>query len=560
MLWLFLCLGLFGLSPSLAQQVNFLNITAPYQNFSNGCISVLNQAVACDPIILNAGLDGKFESDQTLATVCTEACNSSLTYWVRRVAGACGDTRYTSGQASLLASFMAQEVLENWSTLSFTLPSSVVCNPCAISVLSTSVQMPIGNAQTEAVSQYAALTASCKISGKAITPLATTTTWITMAPTATSACAGTVYTLKAGDNCRSVSLAQGISTTHLLSANNLQAYCANFPTAGTLCIPKARKCKPYQLKADLTDSCRTVAAAQNATYAQIVSWNPEVGEFCESIKNLAKGGQVLCVSTPGGGWVNPYPETTSASSFTPETYFTLPATEFALAPKPTLGTALPYPNIGYVDPIANDTILDCALHRPAPVKVNQTSFQDSYLCSDYAKFYGITVDKLVEWNPSLASRVVNKDCTLWAGEQYCAQRDLDQSANMSEYCLAPGQVAEPGLRSTCDGFVKWYGLNKTDFLEWNPGLGSKCERFHSGNTYCTRVRGFRPAGTISTCSRWHMATDIKPANNPCGTIETKYGLQHARFVAWNPSLLNDCSGIRLWYSYCVGTPQFPGTG
>lgn len=117
-----------------------------------------------------------------------------------------------------------------------------------------------------------------------------------------------MYTLKAGDNCRSVSLGQGIATTSLLLANNLQAYCANFPKNGTICIPKAKKCKPYQLKVALTDTCKTVAKEQGVSWVQIVSWNPEVGEYCENINRLAKGSQVICASTPGGAWINPSPQ------------------------------------------------------------------------------------------------------------------------------------------------------------------------------------------------------------------------------------------------------------
>ncbi|KAH8895447.1 hypothetical protein GQ53DRAFT_839064 [Thozetella sp. PMI_491] len=583
MLWLLL-LGLAAVRPSQAQQTSLLNITAPYQNLSTTCISVLNQAVVCDSRVRDAGTDGRFESDETLAAVCTTTCASSLALWVRRVAGACGTSRYTSGQASLLVAFMAESVLENYSVLCLknpqgqfcnavfksailsatgaasTVPSNIACNSCAASMLSTRLQMPIGNMQTELQTQYAALTSSCKISGMSVTPLATTTQWVTMLPTTAPQCDGTMYTLKAGDNCRSVSLSQGIGTTNLLLANNLLAYCANFPTSGTLCIPTKKKCKPYQLKVDLSDTCRSIAMEQDASWAQIVSWNPEVGEDCENINRLAQAGQVLCASTPGGSWVNPYPDTTSDDPTTtqPETYFTLPPTDFASAPSPTY--VAPYPMAGYVDPYANGTVLDCGLHRTPPVQVkNDSTSESSYLCSDFASFYGITIESLVEWNPSLATRMTGGDCVLFSGEQYCAQRDLHQGAGTTEYCVSL-QVAEDGARSTCDGFVHWYGLSLASFLEWNPSLGATCENFRSGSTYCTSVRGFRPANTISTCTRWHRVTDVNPANNPCGTIETKYGLQHARFVAWNPSVQNDCSGIQLWYEYCVGTPQFPGTG
>lgn len=170
----------------------------------------------------------------------------------------------------------------------------------------------------------------------------------------------------------------------------------------------------------------------------------------------------------------------------------------------------PFPNSGYVNPFANDTILDCVLHREPPViPVSQNNSIASYSCKDFADFYGITLAQLVEWNPSIASRVDNSsstggDCILFPGEQYCARRDdfSVEDGVITKYCNTT-EIAESGPRSFCDGFVEYYGLNMTDFLDWNPGVGSQCEKFHSGMAYCTSVRGFRPGNTISTCSRWH---------------------------------------------------------
>lgn len=156
----------------------------------------------------------------------------------------------------------------------------------------------------------------------------------------------------------------------------------------------------------------------------------------------------------------------------------MPPTVFAAAPSPTFAPA--YPLAGYVDPIADGSVLDCYLHRAPPVRVG--SHPDSYKCSDFASFYGISMQQLVEWNPSLGSRMVGGDCKLSAAEQYCAQLDLDESSQMTEGCVET-QVAESGTRSTCDGFLTWWGIKKADFLAWHPGLGSQCEHFHSGRWY-----------------------------------------------------------------------------
>ncbi|KLU89886.1 hypothetical protein MAPG_08855 [Magnaporthiopsis poae ATCC 64411] len=561
-----------------AQQVSLVNITAPFFNFPDTCIQVLNQAVSCDAQILRVGGRGGFESDATLAKVCTSACSDSLSTWVRRVGRACGQARYTVGKASVLATFLAQKVLEAYSSLCIKDPqgkfcnaalwsagvsatgtaaaSSLACHSCAASIISTQLQMPIGATQAELKSQYVSMTSSCKIPSMTVTPQATTTDWVIMPPSETPVCKGTTYTIQAGDTCRGISLRNGISTVDLLAANRLQAWCANFPTSGTVCIPSAKVCKPYQVSADLKDTCSSIASKNGVTWTQIVSWNPVLGEYCENLAKLGKTGDVICASQPGGTWVNPDPpEPEVTTKPAPETHFTLTPTEFGAMPSPTM--TMPYPQAGYMYPIANGSVLDCQLYRAPPVKPDGLGTSiDSYKCSDFARVYGTTVGQLLELNPSLRNRTANGDCELRPSEQYCVRRDVDKSTvGATKYCVGLS-VAETGPRQTCAGFIGWHNLTMSAFLLWNPGLGSKCENFHAGSSYCTQVRGLRPADTISSCTRWHLVA----ADNNCAAIEQKYGLSHARFLAWNPSVLGDCSGIQTGYEYCVGTPQFPGTG
>jgi hypothetical protein len=39
---------------------------------------------------------------------------------------------------------------------------------------------------------------------------------------------------------------------------------------------------------------------------------------------------------------------------------------------------------------------------------------------------------------------------------------------------------------------------------------------------------------------WREIEDDIGANKPCEVIETKFGLSHARFVAWNPAVQTNC--------------------
>ena len=86
----------------------------------------------------------------------------------------------------------------------------------------------------------------------------------------TSTCLGNIYTIKATDDCHSISKSQGIGTGWLLSDNNLQAYCSDFPKNGTLCL--TNKCRVYTVKAK--DTCESIATSFNITEVQFKSWNP----------------------------------------------------------------------------------------------------------------------------------------------------------------------------------------------------------------------------------------------------------------------------------------------
>lgn len=91
------------------------------------------------------------------------------------------------------------------------------------------------------------------------------------APTASPvACSGTTYQIQAGDDCHSISIAQGISTAWLLTDNDLASSCSNFPTSGELCL--VNSCPVYTVQTN--DTCKAIAKAHNATEAQISSWNP----------------------------------------------------------------------------------------------------------------------------------------------------------------------------------------------------------------------------------------------------------------------------------------------
>jgi LysM repeat protein len=57
--------------------------------------------------------------------------------------------------------------------------------------------------------------------------------------------------------------------------------------------------------------------------------------------------------------------------------------------------------------------------------------------------------------------------------------------------------------------------------------------------------------TDPDCSFWDTAYD---ESMDCAYFESVWGMSHKDFVAWNPSVKDDCSGIKVGYSYCMEAP------
>ena len=96
---------------------------------------------------------------------------------------------------------------------------------------------------------------------------------------------------------------------------------------------------------------------------------------------------------------------------TAATTFTRPVTATDFVPSPIQTATL--------QPQASGTISDCYVYEnafDATSKVENLSVANS--CSSWAQFASVTVEQLVEWNPSLSA----SNCVLQAGKSYCVQK------------------------------------------------------------------------------------------------------------------------------------------
>ena len=183
----------------------------------------------------------------------------------------------------------------NWQGES-SLTTAQNCSDCTLGVDSMELSSPFGYDDNLA-SNFQSLTSSCSAAGYAFsspsnialnnTPTLTTPGSVSAAPTPSCI---SFYTVVNGDDCNSVAAANNVSTGNLLTANDLNINCENFPVVGTkLCIPA--QCDTYILRG--SDTCQSILSNLNGTtLTQLFSWNPNINAVCGNINRLV--GSVIC--------------------------------------------------------------------------------------------------------------------------------------------------------------------------------------------------------------------------------------------------------------------------
>lgn len=94
--------------------VKIYNITEPIDGLSSTCIGVLNQDVNCHESLRSAGKDGRFESDETLSSLCTSTCTNALSTFVRRIGQTCNNARIVDGGYSYHVTYGLELFIERY--------------------------------------------------------------------------------------------------------------------------------------------------------------------------------------------------------------------------------------------------------------------------------------------------------------------------------------------------------------------------------------------------------------------------------------------------------------
>ncbi|RSL84063.1 hypothetical protein CEP51_004161 [Fusarium floridanum] len=584
----------------------------PSYDLSDSCIAALVVDLNCASQVASF-----FEREPvplaSLEEACTDACRTSLANFEANLKTECGEEdviEYELGSDPVHISIIATDIYYHFTRTCIkdgsrwcnvwafenspdktsgqaSVTASVdKCDNCVIKPFQFQAGTSYSNGY-DLQGDYASLTKSCSKSGF---PLATTVTDKTPTTTVpTVPCSGVVYTVKAGDDCRSISKANGVSTSWMLYDNGLKAFCKDFPAAGeSVCI--VNKCKAYTVQAK--DTCQSIAAAAGITQVQLYTWNPVLGDSCSRL-SLSEG-HTICL------------EPHDDEDYAP---ITRPATTQVTVPTPA-----PVPSN-----IASGTNKNCAQFYSVEIGdyCNQIIMKFSILLEDFL----------------FLNQGVNKECTnLYAEESYCvspvgpinmypghpdyvdpttvvADINFNDLPNATFSAPAITDVATylpkaSGTRIDCHIFMdgkdlqydmSWslgfsacaelaeiWGISLEELENWNPSLNTSSPdcAFAEEKSYCmaayklvntytgepdepesgtttttatTTGNGVSTptpiqSGMVSNCNKFH----IVGKTTTCQGIADYNKISISDFYKWNAGIKSDCSNLELGAYACAG--------
>ncbi|OCL13420.1 carbohydrate-binding module family 50 protein [Glonium stellatum] len=369
-----------------------------------------------------------------------------------------------------------------------------------------------------------------------------------------------------GDTCASIAVAWGITTAQFITYNpSVKSDCSGLIIGDSYCVEEnyglgptsthtstplpstsiitittsgpspeqsgiASNCKAYY-KVQSGDSCSGIVNKYHTfTLQDFYSWNPAVGDSCQSL--LA--GYYVCVGVPGT------PTGPPPTSATPT------------GPLPEQSGIASNCNSFY-KVISGDTCLGIV---------------DKYGTFTLADFY--------IWNPAVSSTC----SALEVGYYVCVGVPGTPTGKSTSTLATPTgpSPTQTGIISTC---TKYYQAKSgdscssisesfgtftvTQFEAWNPAVGNSCATLFVGYYYCVAIPGTpttrsatpnptssgpqpEQSGIVSSCNKYYLAK----SGDSCSTIEKSQGITATNFFAWNKGIKSDCSNLFLGYYVCIG--------
>ncbi|KAJ2968585.1 hypothetical protein NQ176_g9106 [Zarea fungicola] len=289
---------------------------------SQACAIALNSTINCDADLATLARANSYISPNSTgkaAALCAPTCNTALTAYHNTVVSKCGSAplidpllqnsfmgdlfqaysqlicttdpasgQYCVGMISALLflvkypnRFGAAGAVSSWSAF----PKTLICSSCEISWFQAMQKSPFLGYNLDTEQNWQATQKICGITSPAGVDPGSILTFPPDPPsspvTANATCAsGNTYTVKTGDTCSSIAVANSVAQGTLWGLNNLGPDCSNMAIAG--------------------DTCWSIATAKGISFSALLGYNPAISPDCS---NLNATGSVICVSNPQGNFI-----------------------------------------------------------------------------------------------------------------------------------------------------------------------------------------------------------------------------------------------------------------
>lgn len=289
----------------------------------------------------------------------------------------------------------------------------------------------------------------------------------------------------------------------------------------------------HQVKS--TTTCLSIQDYYKVPLKDFYSWNPSVGEKCQSL--LVD--YWVCVNVKG---YKPSSTTTPAPTAT----------------KPANGIKTP-------SPIQKGIHKNCDKFHLVKSTTTCASIQD---------YYKLPLKDFYSWNPSVGDKCQSLLVDYYVCVSIVGWKPPAPSPTKPGNGIETPSPIQTGITKNCNKFhlVKstttcasiqdYYKITMSQLAQWNLAIGAQCKTLWADYWVCVGVIGqttpTQPpksdatpspiqTGTVKNCKKFHLVK----STTTCASIQDYYKITMAQIFKWNPAVGSGCKGLWADYWVCV---------
>ncbi|CAG1974669.1 unnamed protein product [Fusarium graminearum] len=301
-----------------------------------------------------------------------------------------------------------------------------------------------------------------------------------------------------------------------------------------------KNCNKFH-KISPTTTCTSIKDYYKLPLEDFYSWNPSVGKSCQALIV----DYWVCVSVVG--WSAPIS---------------------SAAPSPTK----PANGISTPSPIQAGIHKDCNKFH----KISSTT-----TCASIQSYYNLPLKDFYSWNPSVGTSCQALLVNYWVCVSITGWKPPVSSPTPSPSPTQPSNGIntpshiQPKMTKSCNKFhtvmstttcssiQNYYKISLSQFVQWNPDVGSSCSALLVDYNVCVGVIGQKPSptspsngiptpspvqpGVVRNCKKFHLVS----STTTCASIQNYYKITMAQLAKWNPTVGSDCKALWAGYYVCI---------